>query len=786
MRIRRSRGLLAFAALVCSGLPAPGEAQTGTVQGRVRDDQGSAVFGATVVLDRDGSDPRGDETDRLGFFRIDGVPPGTYVLRAFGFGYAETTLRVEVPSGEVVGVELRLPRRAVEIEGLTVGAERTRARERFEEIGGVTVREMSREELVRVPGVAEADPLRAVEVLPGVVSTSDFSSAFHVRGGSQDQNLILLDGVPLFSPFHLGGFFSVFNADLLERAELQSGGFPARHGGRVSSVLEIESDPGRGDFQVDGGVSLLSSRLAVAGGAPRGLADALGQANVHWRFGARRSYFDWLLKPVFDFPYHLQDFQGVIEGWTRGGDRIRITGYTGDDVLDLTRMDEEDFPLRADWDWGNDAIGARWIRPRQGGGSIDVHASWSRFGTGLGFPDFADTEFSSGVRQARAGFDLDLRPASGWRLALGGSVDRMAYDNLVRTGGTDFTSGRGKAWLGGAYAQGVWSRQRSWVLEAGIRLDAWQPDVGPPLQELAPRVAVKRFFAGGDGALKVAAGRYTQFVHSVRDEALPLGIDVWVLAGPRAPGVVSDQVQVGLEGYPREDLFLSLEAYVRGFEGVITVNAVDDPNDPLDDFLAGRGRSWGADLMLQRERGAVNGWLALAFLKAERTFPDDLSAQDPPPEITYPPIFDRRIDADLVLRFPLPRGWEGGLRWNLGTGIPYTRALGSYASYTPRFVGDAGRLRWDGATEGIDLGGYAVHLEDRNASRYPVYHRLDVSARRTFRTSWGTVVPHLDVLNVYNRRNVLFYFYQYSDNPPVRAGVSMFPFLPTLGLEVHF
>ncbi|MHB1193530.1 MAG: TonB-dependent receptor [Longimicrobiales bacterium] len=783
-----TRRLLGLAGtLAWALLPAPAAGQAGAVQGRIRDDEGSAVYGIQLRLVRAGTPVRSGGSDRLGFFRMPDVPPGSYTLSATGIGYAEAEQLVAVGPGEVVELELVLERRAVELEGITVGAERSRQRLRFDEVGGATVREMELVDLRKVPGLAEADPLRAVEVLPGVVSTSDFSAAFHVRGGSQDQNLILLDGVPVFSPFHLGGFFSVFNADMLDRAELQSGGFSAEHGGRVSSVLQIESDAGDGRFGVDGGVSLLASRVAVSGGAPRGAARALGLSNIHWKASARRSYFDWLLKPAFEFPYHLQDFQGVAEAWTRGGDRVRVTAYSGDDVLDLTRLDPEDFPLRIDWGWGNDVVGARWTHPRHGGGAVDARVSWSRYGTGLTFPDFGDTEFRSAVSQLQARLDLDLRPSPFLQLRVGASGERMAYDNLAATGGTEFTRGEGSGDLVGAYGQATWSRPRAWLLEAGVRLDHWRPDPGEAVQEVAPRLALKRFFSDGNGALKLAAGRYTQYVHSLRDEDLPLGLDVWVLAGERAPSVVSDQLQAGIEGYPRDDWFLSLEGYLRDFDGVVTLNPADDPNDDLDDILRGTGRSYGADLLMRKEGGSVSGWVAVSYLKARRTFPDMLAPERPAPSVTYAPVFDRRVDADLVLRYPLPWGWEGGLRWNVGTGTPYTRAVGAYALYSPRYVDRGGRLGWDGADEDTDeLGGYAVQLGERNGSRYPVYHRLDVSARKTVRTSWGTVVPYVDVLNTYNRRNVLFYFYEYSESPPVRSGISMFPLLPTFGVEIHF
>ena len=764
----------------------PLAAQDGTVQGRVRDEEGTAVFRATVALLRGGAPVVVSDTDRLGAFRIVEVTPGPYTVRVQGFGYTEYSEEIVIAPNETVELDLRLQRDALRIAGISVEAERSRARARFEQVGGATVRSLDLDEIRLVPGLAEPDPVRALEVLPGVVSTSDFSASFHVRGGSQDQNLILLDGMPIFSPFHLGGVFSVFNADMIDRVELHSGGFPAQHGGRVSSVLQVESDVGDGDFSVEGAVSLLAARAAVGGRLARSVADALGFANVHYRVSARRSYLDLLVEQV---PYHLTDFQTIVEGWTKGGDRITLTAYSGRDVFDLTNLDDEDFPLRIDWDWGNDAFGARWTRLRRGGGTLDVRANFSRFGTGLTFPDFDDTRLSSRIKQGQFKVDLDLRPSARVSVQVGASAERQSYKNLFSTGGTEFASGIGDAWLLGTYVQTRWSAPGAWLVELGIRADGYSPDPGDWVQKIAPRLAVKRFFGSGDVAVKVAVGRYTQFVHSLRDEELPLGLDFWVLAGERAPPTISDQIQVGIEGYHGIDWFWSLEGYVRSFDGVVTFNTAENPNDDLDDILSGEGLSYGVDLLVRRETGAVTGWLAVSYLKADRTFPDLLSPLPEQPDISYSPIFDRRIDMDLVLRYPAPWGWEGGIRWNLGTGIPYTSVLGSYRYYDPRYVGGRG-LAWSGApgpdADPDDDGDFGVVLGDRNASRYPTYHRLDLSFRRTSEKSWGSLTPYVNLVNVYNQRNVLFYFFEYERSPAVRSGISMFPLLPTFGLEVRF
>jgi len=322
-------------------------------------------------------------------------------------------------------------------------------------------------------------------------------------------------------------------------------------------------------------------------------------------------------------------------------------------------------------------------------------------------------------------------------------------------------------------------------VEGGVRVDAFRPDGGAQSVEAAPRFAVKRFIAGEAVAVKVSAGRYTQYLHAVRDEDLPLGLDTWVVAGAHAPYVVSDQVQLGLELRPGAGWFIATEMYSRRFEGVVTTNPGEDPNDPADDLLSGRGLSRGADLTIRREQGKTRGWLSASWLKATRTFPDFTSSQQPLPEITYPPSFDRRLDVNLVIQRDLPGGIESGLRWHFGTGTPYTRPVAGHALYSTRFSVGA-RRRWQGPSNPEESGGFGVVMGERNAERYPVYHRLDVSFRRPVNLSWGRVVPYLDILNVYNRKNVLLYFYEFDRDVPIRSGLSMFPFLPTLGMEVRF
>ena len=769
--------MLVLLSLFFLAIPSSASAQAGQLGGRVRSEDGRPVEGALAELH-----PASDSTrvaytlaDDLGFFVFRDLEPGAYLLTVTRIGFREHREQVRVEPGPTA-IEVRMNTEAIVVGGVTVEAERSRARTRFEESAGITVQEIEAAALKSLPVIAESDPLRAIEVLPGVTTVSDFSAAFNVRGGSADQNLILLDEVPIFNPFHLGGIFSVFNADMVDRVELQSGGFAAEYGGRVSSVLTVESDPGDGDFGVDAGVSILATRVAVKGALPQGATEKLGFRTTRWRASARRSYLDVLFKPWVDFPYHLSDLQGVFEAWTGRGSRLRFVGYHGRDIVDLTGMSDTPLPIR--WWWGNDAIGGSWTQSMDGGASMAVRASLSRFGSDLGFPD-ADVEFQTGVEQASVGADIEFFPSWATRWKSGVAANRVAYDNGLVGGGSTFLDQRGDGVEIAGYSQVHWDPNLNWLVEGGVRVDHWRPNAGDTELTLSPRFAVRRFLRDRSSAVRLAAGRYSQFIHSTRDEEFPFGLDTWVLAGAEAPRVVSDQVQLGAESFFGDDdgWFASLEGYYRTFDGVAAVNAAEDPNDDTDALVAGDGNAYGVDLYLKRDRGATTGWISVSFLKTIRSFPDTRVGIEPQPRVTYPPVFDRRFEVDLVLRRPLDWwGLEVGVRANFGTGLPFTKPLGTYHVYRTRLV--------DGVVNLDDEN--AVLLGPRNGARYPARHRLDLSFRKTITKGWGTMTPYLSVINVYNQKNVLFYFFNYDAAPPNRQGVSMIPILPKLGFEVSF
>jgi hypothetical protein len=817
---RRVAGRVALlAALVAGGFSGAAAQSMGTIEGRVLDPDGAPVEGAAVTAGLPGRDAaRRAASDADGAYRLTGLPAGVWTVQAIRIGFAPATTEVTVVAGRVARADLRLGERAFVLETLEVAGERgaERERARFETEAGVTTRVITGDEIRMLPGLGEADVLRAIEVLPGVISTSDFSSSFNVRGGSADQNLILLDGFTIFNPFHLGGLFSVFNADVIARAELLSGGFGARYGGRVSSVLSVETEQRPGRIGGSGGVSILASRLALHGGLPESVGGVLGGSEPgSWYASARRSYVDVLLRPIASIPYHLTDAQAGATVATRGGGRLQLVAYAGEDVLDLSDFTppggDAASVLRLRWNWGNAVVGARLAQPLGRRWVGDARLGFSRFAEALTFPDFADFELTSRISETALRVDLGRPLGPGLTLETGFEALRMEAANRADAGGTVFFATGSDGAFGAAYAQTRWQPSDRWIVEPGVRLDAGRSNAGacargedPPLIPAdpaepptrpnrgcvlaSPRFAVKRFLGPErDAAVKLSVGRYVQWLHSLRDEQLPVSNDSWVLADAWVPPVVSDQVQLGWERYFGERWYLSAETYLRRFGGVTEFNPADDPNYAGDDLLRGDGRSYGLDLMARRSAGATTGWVAVSLLRATRTFPDPASVarpEDEPRRVTFAPIWDRRADIDLVLQHTLRGGIETGLRWNYGSGTPYTRPVAQIVGFQTDIARGGYRLpRPVGDDPSVPL--YVV-LGDRNADRLPAYHRMDVTVRRSYRRGWGEFTPYLQVLNAYNRRNVLFYFFNYDRTPPTRSGISMFPVLPSIGVEARF
>lgn len=759
-----------LSALVPVHLVAQGPA-TGVVAGRVmaRADSGAVmpVEGAAVSV---AGTALAVTTGADGRFVLGSVPAGTATVRVRRLAYRALERTVRVRAGDTTRVEVTL-----EPEAQILAEVRTRAQPADTEpflsrpnVGTVT---LGKAAIAGVPSVGEPDVIRVVQLLPGVVARNDFNTGLNVRGGEADQNLILLDGYPIYNPFHLGGLFSTFMDATVGGVELMTGAFPARYGGRLSSVLDVRSaEDTRPGVHASADLSAL--------GATARLSGALG-ASGSWSVAGRRTYADAVTKLFTDdvFPYHFRDFHGRATYALPGGVRLSATGYLGKDVLDANLADfaSDSAESRAGegrwaFDWGNQVLGATVAKDFVGGPlgdsvTLEQRVSTSGFSTTLDLGDGALTRRNE-IREVRLAGSLAARGAAhdvsvGYDLA----AYRVRYaSGSEQTGATaeDFVQ---RPQSGALWVDDLWRVSSRWLVQGGLRADALR---GRDWAAVSPRVSVK-FFATPDLALTAGMGRAAQWQHSLAGDGPLRFFDVWIASDRYTPVATAWHWIAGAERRLSGAGSVRLEAYYKRYPRVMEANWSEDPQRRGDEVLPAQGRSYGLDLLARWQPGAgVSGWITYSYGVSARWRGGE----------RWAPGHDRRHDLNAVATWRLAK-YRLGARFGYATGTPYTPIVGELA----RRVYDPSRDAWGTGDPEIlleSLGG------PHNGARYPATHRLDLDASREFRLRGATVAPYVSVVNAYNAKNVLVYLYEYNTSSPTRRALSQFPVLPSLGVRVAF
>ena len=762
--------VFSFAAVLhaAAGVACTIEAQgtTGTIRGVVI----SAATGEGIVRATVEAAGRRALSDDNGRFELDGIPAGSTTVRAIAFGHRPGTTETMVTAGAVIELRIILEALPLELAPVQTEAQRSRERRLFDETPDVGSFSITSRTMSQLPGVGEADVLRVVQLLPGVLARNDYDAGYNVRGGESDQNLVLLDGIPVYNPFHLGGLFGTFIDDAVERADLNAGGFGASYGGRLSSVLDVDSrEEARAGVHGSAGLSLLSSSLML-GGAP-------GDGRTSWNVAARRTYADLLARQFRDegFPYHFQDAQLHLLRVLGGGGTISLTAYAGKDVLDGSFASVEDSTNLGGgdlvFDWGNALAGVTLNLPvrRLFGDSATLiqRASVSHFGTSLDLGGGA-LRFENRVLDLRLTGSLtrsgrNHTPAVGYEFV----KHDLTYDIFSEQLSAKLFELEQQPTTLAVFAEDLWRVTPSLLARIGVRAEQVS-DAG--WTGISPRVALK-YFLTPDFAVTAAGGRYAQWLHAVRDEDLPVRIfDFWVSADEHIPVSLATHAVLGAESWLSDARFVRLEAFLKEYDRLVEPDPADDPTIRGDEFRDVEGRSYGLDLLVrQLDLGRLSGWLAYTFTMNHRIKDGE----------RYAPAQDRRHNLNLIATYRTAGDYVLSGRFGFGTGTPFTPIEGQLV----RRVYDPVRQTWDPA--GADrqtnhVGG------DRNSSRYPAYHRLDFAVSRTFVKQRTSITPYLQLVNAYNRRNVWIYTFDYEANPPTSEAISQFPILPTLGVTVEW
>jgi hypothetical protein len=755
-------------------LPAVAVGQTGVVTGRVTQaESGAPLAGAAVVLAGTG---RGALSDSAGSFTISGLAPRSYRLQARQQGYQEQERLVSVRPGETTFVSFSLV-----VATQVLGAVRTEARapdhELFLRRPSLGTTSLNTRSVSAVPRLGEADIIRVIQLLPGVGARNDFSTGFNVHGGEADQNLVLIDGYPIYNPFHLGGLFSTFMDATVRDVTLMTGAFPARYGGRLSSVLDVRSAlEGRPGLHGSVEVSLLGSTATLA--AP--ISD-----KGSWLVAARRTYADLVVGAFSDevLPYHFYDLHGHATYRLPGEWRIAVTGYGGNDVLDadLSEVDDDSVAATAAegnlfFRWGNSVAGVTLAKTIAGGLGTDSvvlvqRASRSAFTTdvdvGLGSASVHHT-----VVDRRLGADFTVHTAA-HELAAGYELStyRLGTEDGSPQAGIRGTNRRQRASAFALFADDMWrpSTDSRWLVEGGMRIeglssrdDLW----------LSPRLSVKRFLRD-DFSVSVAAGRFTQWTHTLSQEDRPIRFfDVYALADSATPVASAWHVMAGVERWMDPARQLRIDAFLKRYDRILEVRPGEDPFVEGDEFSPTTGTSYGLDILFRQYESPgrrLSGWITYNYAVAKREQDGE----------RFAPSLDRRHNLNLVSTLRLGK-YVIGARLGIASGTPYTEIISQYVRRRYDPIND----RWENPgrpPNDVDyIGG------TRSGARYPLTQRLDLSASREYRRGRATIRPYFSVVNAYNAHNVLYYQLDYGLVPPVRRALSQFPFLPSAGVSVAF
>ena len=734
-------------------LPGPAAQQTGTggISGYVVDGQsGEPLIGANVqVL----GTAFGAATNKYGYFVIPHLRAGSYRLRISYIGYEQARVAVQIEAGKFAQLRIRLRPRAVELGSVEVTADTY-----SEEEKNISTISMPVSRLRNLPSVAETDLMRALQLLPGVQSANELSSNLYIRGGSPDQNLILLDDITVYNPSHFFGFFSTFNPDAIKRVKLIKGGFPAEYGGRLSAVLDVTNKDGnRQHFDGSGAISLISSRVLLEGPVPRG----------SFMISARRTYLDLLLSlsGIRDLPsYYFYDLNGKLNLDLGASDRLVFSAYAGRDLLSFELKEKDVTTSNIEIGWGNQVLSAKWIHLF----SPDLFATGVLAGSWFhslitaeasGFP----VTFDNRIRDYSAKISLEWLGSRKHLWKTGIWLTRYRFYNQLEVGkNTGFQNLLVERPLYVAFfVQDEWTPGPLWKVSAGVRINTFS--VGRELQ-IDPRLQLRRRLTE-NLALKASAGTYTQYTTVVSNDVASFA-DLWYPIDDTVHPLRSQQFIVGFDWRNGPDYGLSVEAYVKPMQNVVEFRRRQDTNrSKLNEiFYIGKGLSRGVEIFLQKFRGPLRGWLGYTWSRTTRTF-QELNHGRP-----FPAKWDFTHDFTATLTYTFGNGWELGATLVFKSGATYTVPTGRYRLGPPDFP--------------IDY----VRAGPKNGARLEPYHRMDLSLSRGW-SFWGLEGRfNLNVFNVYNHRNVWYRDYDFSklNEKPQITDVRLLPVLPTVEVTFRF
>ena len=791
-----------------------------SISGFVRDiSNGEPISYANVFIS---NSTIGSTTNRDGYFALSDLQVGKYELNVTMIGFASYKDSVELLTNESVRLDIVLRSQVLESSEILVTAERQKFQRAIESSQiSLDIRELN-----SAPAFIEPDVFRTLQMLPGVQTTSDFSSALYVRGSTPDQNLIMLDGIAIYNPYHLGGIFSTFNTDAIKEADFRAGGFSARYGGRMGAILNVINREGNTEkIKGSANLSLISSKILIEGPVPkwRGIKGS-------WMFSGRRTYIDKVVNALkipngekredgsdiyYEFPYYFYDYQIKANIDLNQDHRLTFTRFYGDDVLDFSYEDpirvaqgnnvtvQQEFHLGLDWPWGNKTNGLtwRWIISPKTIAKTFISSSRYRFDFDLSFVDrdtyiYSDstainfTNFNWNIydliKDRTIETEVQYKLSKNHSLTAGAQLRNIDFDLGINyeltTQDTFFTWNplylKNSTQEFAVFAQDRWEVSKNLKIRGGLRMTDYN------LHDkvyLDPRLGVK-YNLSDNIALKTNWGLYHQFLTTAnnQDENLRL-VELWLGIPENKPASISEHLITGLEYMSKENIFYRIELYKKTFDNLLTLKQ-DNANEfegvsqdsTINEFWDTRGNSKGVELLIKKSSGRFNGWVGYTFSET-KYFTQ--------PNGWYSPNFDRTNTLNIVANFEINSDLEFSAALTQSTGNPYTKILGRVYDWEQNLYNDS---YW------YPVDSYLVG--DKNTERYEDYFRVDVGMTRKGGNIFGLKYDtYWQIMNLTRHLNILTYNYRTKTDPLTgnqlgvqRQPIPMFPLIFTFGVNFEF
>ncbi|MDO4715393.1 MAG: TonB-dependent receptor [Bacteroidales bacterium] len=789
--------LLAAVALAC---PTPGQAtgvasslhvvpellqQRYTISGYVRDAASSeTLIGASITDTRTGVTVI---TNAYGFFSLT-VPQGQLRLRIGQVGYKAEYREVVLHENTTLNISLYDDTQLAEA---VVTARPSETGVRSTKLGAI---ELTSEQLQAAPALlGEPDVMKTIQLLPGVQPSVDGTAGVNVRGGSPDQNLILLDGIPLYNVDHALGLFSVFSPEAVKKMSFYKASYPARYGGRLSSVVDVRTNDGsmqryRGLLSV----GLLSARVHAEG--------PIVKDRMSFHVAARRSYLDLLARPLLPSDdrmlYYFYDVNAKLNYRFSDRSRLYLMLYGGNDALTYEYSSSGQPEDGSDLMWGNRVASLRWnyvLNHRLFSNTTVAFNRYHLHADSYSISDYSgrkqrfDSHYGSEIRDWSVATDFHYYPTPDHTIRFGAAYTYHTFRPQVVTMRTR-ESGAGLAnvdstqqslYNSNIYAHEVntyieddWTLREQLQLNAGAHISYFGVR-GKAYLAVQPRVSV-RYAPAQHWAIKAGYTQMRQHVHLLASLAIAMPTDLWVPVTDQVRPMRANQYSTGLYYTGFKGWEVSAEAYYKSMRHVLEyrdgVSYFGATSHWETKVGAGRGRSYGFEVMAQRTEGRTTGWLSYAWSKAERKFDNGLINRGR----WFPYTYDRRHSFNVMLNHKFSPRFELGASWVFYTGGAVTLATGHTHIEYPR------GMFFNSASPGL--------VTSRNNFRLPATHRLNLSL------SWhkplkrgGTRTWNLSVFNAYNAMNPSFVYG--SDNSAgnyVVKKLTLLPIIPSITYTIRF